>query len=754
MAYRLVCIYEKVDRQAYRLRIEVCKDVGRMPPFIHKLKLDDVLREVREDQKQLTYLIYQSGCVDSSPYIIENQNFLGNGDVQSVLRTCPYIYIKASSRGSLRKGKFPLQQKLEIEVSEGYIVSKELYAREPGSWLQEIDARLRIEGVQNPIPTGGTFNYPIVKDDGSLVLENPDTVESLVSDLGTGYIPDSSILVLRTDQNPSEKLNTILAKGWTLYVPNQDGETTRVYSHTSSSGITWFSTEAFVDEDEISDKMLDCFLKSRDYVESDGRIILVNSKDVNTRNATDIAAMTGATQNVVSLYSNTVAVERSEIEYAVRKNINATLRPYQLDGVTWLQNQRMNGAGCLLADEMGLGKTLQVIAHLSCIETMKMHLVVAPVSLVYNWHLEIERFAPQLSEKIYVTSYDFLRIHLDDFIKTDYDTIVIDEAQIIKNRDTKKFKAITKLSCTHKIILTGTPIENSIEDIWSHFIMLNPGMQQMHDGLKRRGETMDSEQKVMLSAKLLKPFILRRTKEEVLKDLPEKNEETIYLSLSDKEQSVYNNLHRAVVRSLSTGLSGRVNSIVLEGLLRLRQTCVSANLLPYSLRASRHIDSTKLNNAVNYAQRIKSEKRKVIIFSQFVSALQELEGLMTSGDVQYVKLYGNTLDRKTPVESFEKDDNITAFLISLKAGGVGLNLTAADTIILLDDWWNPAVEDQAMGRAHRIGQTHTVFVYRFVCKNTVEEKILKLQEKKRTTVDVFENSSAVLSIEELKDILM
>ena len=187
--------------------------------------------------------------------------------------------------------------------------------------------------------------------------------------------------------------------------------------------------------------------------------------------------------------------------------------------------------------------------------------------------------------------------------------------------------------------------------------------------------------------------------------------------------------------------------------MRLRQACVSANMLPASLRSSSYIASTKLRMAVDFAEQIRANGRKVLMFSQFVKALQELESLLREAGINFVKLYGDTIDRKAPVEAFQNDDSITFFLLSLKAGGVGLNLTAADTVILLDDWWNPAVEAQAMSRAYRIGQKRNVSMYRFVCKDTVEEKILQLQEKKRSTVDVFQNTSSALSMEDIKELL-
>jgi SNF2 family DNA or RNA helicase len=202
-----------------------------------------------------------------------------------------------------------------------------------------------------------------------------------------------------------------------------------------------------------------------------------------------------------------------------------------------------------------------------------------------------------------------------------------------------------------------------------------------------------------------------------------------------------------------TGVSGRLNSIVLEGLLRMRQACVDCSLLPTSLNTAAPFVSTKLKQALAYTKRFKNEGHKVLIFSQFVGVLHRMESLCADNEIVFENLYGDTTDRRTPVEKFQNDDNISVFLISLKAGGVGLNLTAADRIILLDDWWNPAVEDQAFARAHRIGQNNDVEIYRIICRDTVEEKLLKLQEKKRQTIDIFNSTSSKLTYEELKELI-
>lgn len=258
---------------------------------------------------------------------------------------------------------------------------------------------------------------------------------------------------------------------------------------------------------------------------------------------------------------------------------------------------------------------------------------------------------------------------------------------------------------------------------------------------------------VALSGKLLRPFVLRRTKDEVLKQLPSRTEKNVYVELSRKETRIYENIHQAVRAAVETGVSGRVTSIVLEALLRLRQACVSVNMLPAALTCAGQIESTKLNLALEYVRRFRDEGRKVLVFSQFVKALREFETILSKNSINFRKLYGDTTDRTSPVRQFQTDVSLNVFLISLKAGGVGLNLTAADRVILLDDWWNPAAEDQAIGRAHRIGQQHSVLVLRFVCKHTVEEKILQLHQQKRHTADVFESQTDRLTVEDIRRLI-
>lgn len=750
MDYRLVRIYDKVDNGDFRLRIEVCNETHRksLPPFLRRISLDKLCDDYGGEP--IISLINQSDAGEQSPFFITNRNYLSITAIRKVVESLDWSYIQASRHSSLRKGVISIEEDIVTGVyTKGQLIGAELYIDDIKSWHRNIRVMFRYENVNSSF-----FPFPniqeYVKADGSVCLRDFDKEKSYLNILSPYYNAMTGRLTLDI-QYCSKILSEIVGKGWTLYVTKSNATYARVYCQTTQSGIQWFSTSEKVDDD-LSSVLLESFLKSRNYSESDGNILLVNSKDVVRSDDKGIVSLTGAKPNILSLY-NDYPCPLEKLREKLKSRIQVPLRPYQIEGVEWLWKKRKAEAGCLLADEMGLGKTLQVISHLACLDNAGHHLIIAPTSLLFNWKYEVEKFAPQLLSFLTIVSYDAIRIHLKDYIGESYDTIVIDEAQVIKNRETKKYKAISQLRCRHKISLTGTPIENSIEDMWSHFLMLIPEMKIVHDNIMNVCGQKNCDTIVELTAKILKPFILRRTKAEKLKDLPERTEETIYVELSPKERTIYNNLNKAILKALRDGVSGRVTTIALEGLLRLRQACVSANILLPTISKSGRFTSTKLSIALEFINEIRAEGHKVLVFSQFVSALKEMEYLLQSDEIDFVTLYGSTRDRDVRVRKFQDDPNVTAFLISLKAGGVGLNLTSADRVILLDDWWNPAVEDQAMGRAHRIGQQNNVHVIRLVCSDTVEEKILLLQKKKQYTSDLFSVANGGVTKEELKELL-
>ena len=737
MSYRLICISEPYAKPGPALRIEVCQEGNSksIAPFLRKVTLDDLYRSTVSGSQELLILLNHAGLT-SQPFRIP-LCLLEVPSVQRIILQHPYCYVESAPKSSIKKGSIKLSYlSLSIPLSTGQLIGGELYVSQLTSWHRNIQVRLRYADALSAFYPAHT-PLPFVISNGQLKQRDYVAEQALLAILGNAY--DIGAATLNLDTPDTLKLQEYIEKGWTLYVPTQQKSISKTYIHHESSGIIWFSTDETPSSD-FAQQLLEGYLNSRNYHESDGRVILFQRKDIEKSDDKTIVKLLGATTDVSQLYqgSKTLTVsERQTIKNLLKKNVLTTLRTYQEEGVFWLQQQRKNNHGCLLADEMGLGKTLQVIAHLSCLETYAQHLIIAPTSLIYNWQSEVFKFAPQLMPNLTFVSYDMLRIHLDNYVHQHYDTIVIDEAQIIKNRQTKKYQATNQLNSKHKIILTGTPIENSIDELWSHFMMLIPSLKSLYQRLHRLGVQTQPEAYINITSKLLKPFILRREKKDVLSDLPERIEKNIYIELPEQERQNYQNIHTAILQAFTTGLSGRISSIALEGLLRLRQACLPA----------------KYPIAIEYIKTFRAENHQILVFSQFVSALQQMEKLLETEGIRFVTLYGNTNDRKTPVQRFQTDSSITVFLISIKAGGFGLNLTAADRVILLDDWWNPAVEDQAMGRSHRIGQKKAVLVLRLICKNTVEEKILLLQNRKRQTTDLFNAANEHLTIEELKSLI-
>jgi SNF2 family DNA or RNA helicase len=447
-----------------------------------------------------------------------------------------------------------------------------------------------------------------------------------------------------------------------------------------------------------------------------------------------------------------------------------SLRTYQHEGLGWLHFLQSFGFGGCLADDMGLGKTIQVLALLEERRSMREtngsgaaippSLVVMPRSLVFNWRQEAGRFAPKLrilehtgGERIrghehfddydaVFTTYGTLRRDAPFFKEKVFDYVILDEAQAIKNASTESAKAARLLRSRHRLALSGTPIENHIGELWSLFEFLNPGMLGSASVLglgKTQTGKIEETQRPML-ARALRPFILRRTKGQVAQDLPAKVEQTLFCQLEAPQRALYNELRDHYRRSLQHRIEAdgieKSKIQILEALLRLRQAAIHPGLVD---PARAHEPSAKLDILLPQLAEVLEEGHKALVFSQFTSMLAILRDKLDQQQIRYEYLDGQTRDRAAPVESFQNDPNSKLFLISLKAGGLGLNLTAAEYVFLLDPWWNPAVEAQAIDRTHRIGQTRSVFAYRLIAKDTVEEKVLELQGTKREIADAIIN---------------
>lgn len=448
------------------------------------------------------------------------------------------------------------------------------------------------------------------------------------------------------------------------------------------------------------------------------------------------------------------------------------LRPYQRDGLGWLHFLRRFGFGGFLADDMGLGKTVQVLAMLESRRQPRtdgadgedrpaVSLAVVPRSLVFNWYQEAARFTPKLrvlahhgtdrakdpdeirtcfeSHDLVLTTYGTLRrdvVHLKDIA---FDYLLFDESQAIKNASTASAKAARLMNGRHRLCLSGTPIENHLGELWSQFEVLNPGMLGTSSALVRgvnAGSDEAGAESHRLLARALRPFILRRTKDQVAPDLPAKTEQTLYCELKPAQRKLYNELRDHYRQSLLARVDreglGKSKIHILEALLRLRQAAIHPGLIDKA-RASK--SSAKLETLLTQIDEVLEEGHKALIFSQFTTMLSILRNRLDKAKIPYEYLDGRTRKRQDCVDRFQNDPECRLFLISLKAGGLGLNLTAADYVFLLDPWWNPAVEAQAIDRAHRIGQQRQVFAYRLIARDTVEQRIVELQESKRALAE-------------------
>lgn len=441
----------------------------------------------------------------------------------------------------------------------------------------------------------------------------------------------------------------------------------------------------------------------------------------------------------------------AEYEPALPSTLQTELRDYQLSGYQWLARLAQWGVGACLADDMGLGKTVQTLALLLQRAPQGPALVVAPVSVAMNWQAEVLRFAPTLNVRLYqqnrslenlgafdlvIASYGMLQSDSELFQAQLWHTLVLDEAQAIKNEQTKRSQAAMALQADFRMIATGTPVENHLGELWNLFRFINPGLLGSKDQFNQRFsspiENGDKAARRHLK-KLIQPFILRRTKTQVLSELPSRTEITLQVELSDDERHYYEALRQQAIENVELVAADKGNAMqVLAEITKLRRFCCH----PQLVAPSSDMTGSKLAVFADTVEELLDNKHKVLVFSQFVDHLAIVRSLLDQKKVSYQYLDGSTpaLERKKRVDAFQAGEG-DVFLISLKAGGTGLNLTAADYVIHLDPWWNPAVEDQASDRAHRMGQTRPVTIYRLVTQNTIEEKIITLHSQKRDLAD-------------------
>ncbi len=600
-------------------------------------------------------------------------------------------------------------------------------------------------------------------------------------------------------QVPGKKLNRIvpaLARaGWKLQVKGKKFRHSTGFRAELSSGIDWFDLHAEVEFGEARAELpavLEALRRNEGVVElTDGSFGLVPEEllekyglllKFGKAEEGGLRFSKSQTGLLDVLLAEKPEVKLDEVFVRARQRLTAfagveaanqpagfsgTLRGYQLEGLGWMHFLREFGFGGCLADDMGVGKTPQVLALLEerralreAGEEAPPSLVVVPRSLIYNWQLEAAKFTPKLrmldhtgtaraketeafsGYDVVLTTYGTLRRDAASFKDHRFDYVILDEAQAIKNAASESAKAARLLEANHWLALSGTPVENHLGELWSLFEFLNPGMLGAASVFQAAGGPMrnpDEATRQVLS-RALRPFILRRTKEQVASELPEKLEQTLYCEMEAAQRKVYDELRDHYRLSLLGRIDkegmAKTRMHVLEALLRLRQAACHPGLIDKKRAAE---GSAKLDMLMPTLTETIEEGHKVLVFSQFTSFLAILREQLAREGIAHEYLDGKTKNRRACVERFQTDEKCKLFLVSLKAGGVGLNLTAAEYVFLLDPWWNPAVESQAIDRAHRIGQTRKVFAYRLIARDTVEEKVLALQENKRDLADAILN---------------
>ncbi len=583
-------------------------------------------------------------------------------------------------------------------------------------------------------------------------------------------------------------VQTLIAEGWQVTAEKNLYRQATDFSVSVSSGIDWFDLEARCDFDGVQASLpalLDAARKKQHWVTlSDGSFGMLPAEWLAKWGALaslgepdkDRLRFTRAQAGLLDawlLSQDSVNVDeafaqaRQELQNFSSvapspppQGFQGSLRPYQQEGLGWLYFLQTFGLGGCLADDMGLGKTVQVLALLESRreqrETGKLppSLVVAPRSLIFNWLREAAQFTPELRIANYtgnnrslpkgwasytdvlLTTYGTLRQDIGQLKDIPFDYAILDESQAIKNAGAATSKSSRLIKARHRLAMSGTPVENHLGELWTLMDFLNPGLLGKASRFGDNwGKNPDPEQRAVL-ARALRPFILRRTKAQVAKDLPERQEDTLYCELPPKHRKHYDRIRDYYRQSLlakvdSSGL-GRNKIQVLEALLRLRQAACHPALLDDTLAKA---ESAKLDTLLPRLEELIEEGHKALVFSQFTSFLAILRQHLDKLGIRYEYLDGQTRDRQACVDRFQESPDLPLFLISLKAGGLGLNLTAADYVFLLDPWWNPAVEAQAIDRAHRIGQVRTVMAYRLIAADTVEEKVLELQRQKKDLAD-------------------
>jgi SNF2 family DNA or RNA helicase len=716
---------------------------------------------------------------------------------------------EALARAGVRPEALPERLRYEVQASapQPSVTLARAGARFTDGYRDTLSAVLRFDYAGTSVePGGGAGVYNptarrLIRRDLAAEQRAFNRLRQLGFQQGWDYAAGKATLTIPVDNFP-RAVRSLVLEGWRVEAEGRLFRAPRDMQMRVSSGVDWFELHAHVDfGDDVSANLRDLLAAlSR----GDGTVLL----DDGTRglvpeewlrryagvarfgeaDGDHVTFKPSQTALLDALLATQPAIAVDETFNRARAALSSfngvlpvdppatfrgTLRDYQRDALGWFGFLREFGFGGCLADDMGLGKTVMVIALLESRRVgahgdTRPSLAVLPRSLVFNWMEEARRFAPELRvldatgatrDLSHVQDYDLvlatygtLRRDVALVKDVDFDYLILDEAQAVKNPSTAASKSVRLLKGRHRLALSGTPIENHLGELWSLFEFLNPGFLGTASAFKAAaiGRPQADPEDVALLARAVRPFILRRTKDQVAPELPERSEQTIQCELEGPQRKLYEQLRAHYRESLLARISrsgiNKSKIQVLEALLRLRQAACHPALVDPTRGAD---PSAKLDVLLPRLTEVVAEGHKALVFSQFTSFLALVRQRLDAEGIVYEYLDGQTRNRAAPVERFQTDAACPVFLISLKAGGLGLNLTAAEYVFLLDPWWNPAVEAQAIDRAHRIGQARHVFAYRLIAKDTVEEKVAELQQTKRDLADAILSADAGL-ISDLK----
>lgn len=746
-----------------KIIIEVQDNRNKLSPFIRNKKILDNLEQklsIEEDKIILQFLRLLNKT--HPPFEISGE-FISL-ELLELINKIGFVFIKKTHNSSLKKIINCINyNEVSFKDSRQIIIPKKINIILEQILKEKVAIKLYFEfdEIGKRVPIDYTFLIPILEQNKLATVDEKQKKELL------------NIFPLILNKN-IEDINYINFEELNRLNENNFIKIEYKLEKYGKKSVDFVSNSLFkmkiFDKDNLEIEQLDFYytilqnyLQNKSYVELENQVILLDEKNLiqDIDNSTLLKVFSYNLEEDIRLFIDKILnlkinIEKNDIvEELLNNQFNGILKDYQEDGVSWLYNLYKNNIeGGLLADEMGLGKTIQVIAFLLLSKT-KSNLIIAPASLIHNWKKEILNFT-KLNENdislsiekdkfISIVSYEYARSKIDDIKQQQYDILIMDESQKIKNHKTQIFNAITQIKRDFTVIMTGTPIENSLNDLWNMLFSINPSLHKLYinkiQPLLSNNE--EYSKAIQLTINMLYPIMLQRKKNQVL-NLPKRETKTILIDFSEKEEKKYKKLVNTFSSALASGLSGRIQSIALEGLLRLRQYCSIHKIVPNSLLTTYDLIDSKINIIQQLINEIRERNEKVIVFSQFTSSLDELEKLFKEYNYSYLRLDGSTttVNRNKYVNQFQNNDSkVEIFLISLKAGGVGLNLTNARTAILFEPWWNPAVEEQAFARIDRIGQLQTTKIYRLIYKNSIEEKIDKLIHEKQ---NIFDSMSSFL----------